>query len=81
MPLLRTGQADFPYIRLLGSFQSEFCEPAPELLVKTIGIVPVLKAGQKVIGEANGICFTTTLPAASPIEPEVQYVSNASDRI
>jgi hypothetical protein len=79
---LRPASARFPWqtaqIRcngfLLRQLQPKSFKSAPKTPEKIFRIVPVLKAGQKVIGEAKVIGLTATLPAHPSAEPQVQHV-------
>ena len=59
---------------LLCLLQPKPFEPVLKTLLKTLRIVLVLKAGYKIISEAEVVRLPSTLPAYPPAEPQVQHV-------
>ena len=65
---------------LLRQFQPKPFEPVLKTSLKTLRIVPVLKAGYKIISEAKIVRLPSTLPAYPPAEPQVQHIMQVDIR-
>ena len=54
--------------------QTKAFQPVLKALTKYLGIVPVLKAGQKIVGKTKIVRFTFGMPFYPMPEPQVQCV-------
>src|SRR3989339_1082484 len=59
---------------LFRQFQPNPFEPVLKTLLKTLCILLVLKAGYKIVREAEVVRLPSTLPAYPPAEPQVQHI-------